>query len=178
MAQAAEQAFFYPTLYPAHAQKESRALCRVAPHDLGLILNPREGASRGGEAKCANRQNNDVVDLFLTESGFSGVANRGVRGALETGANREGKFDQSARAFIKWARLMTSFPKMGESAPDVRIKTFELRDRLWKLLSHAHAPFSRIRFRPSLAGEASRFTNPSKTNAKLFVLVGFDHRAR
>jgi hypothetical protein len=88
-----------------------------------------------------------VVDLFLAEASFSGVANRGVRGTLETGANRESKFDQSARAFIKWACLMTPFSQMCESAPDVRIKTFELRDGLGKLLSHAaRAPFGCICF--------------------------------
>jgi len=134
-------------LLPAHAPKESRALCRVAPRDPGLVLNPREGASRRGEAKRANSQNNDVVDLFLTEAGFSGVANRGVRGTLETGANRESKFDQSARAFIKRTRLMTPFSQMCECAPDVRIQTLELRDGLGKLLSHAaRAPFPQYLF--------------------------------
>ena len=165
-------------LFPAQGREESRAFCRAAPRDLRLVLSPSEGASRRGEAKRAYSQNNNMVNLFLTEAGFSGVANCGVCGTLEAGADRKGKFDQSTGAFIERAGLMTPFPQMCEGAPDVRIKTFELRDGLGKFLSDAHAPFSKCVSGPSLAGEALaiRKIHPTRTQNRLDSLR-FDHTA-
>src|SRR5215471_1258657 len=162
---------------PAHAAKGSPSSCRAAARDLRLVLNPREGASRRGEAKRANSKNDGVVDLFLTEAGFSGVANRGVRGTLETSANRESKFDQSARAFIKWTRLMTPFAQMCECAPDVRIQTLELRDGLRKLLSHAAcAPFQSICFSTQFSCASLAIRQSIQTTARL-LMSGSDHRS-
>jgi hypothetical protein len=165
-------------LFPAHLKK-SPALCRVATRDLRLVLNPSEGASRRGEAKRAYSQNNDMINLFLTEAGFSGVANRGVRGSLEACANRESEFDQAARAFIQWAGVMTPFSQMSKGAPNFGVKSFELRDGLGKFLSHvARAPlFTLFVSRNSLAAKAASFANPLKRTAKSLTAVGCNHRS-
>lgn len=145
--------------------------CRVAPRDLRLVLNPREGPSRGGQAERANSQNNDVVDLFLTEAGSPSVANRGVSGPLKTGTDRQSKFHQPTGAFIKWPGLMTPFPQMCEGAPDVRIKTFESRDRLWKLLNHARAPFFSMRFQTQFRREHVAIRKSIRANRNCSYLL-------
>jgi len=66
-----------------------------------------------------------MVNLLFTEAYLSRVTNCGVSGALKSGADREGEFNQTAAAFVERPRIMALVSQLGEGYPHIGIELFE-----------------------------------------------------
>jgi hypothetical protein len=103
---------------------------RGVDHSRGVLLknifDPRPGPHHGGESDRRRRNNRNVPDVFGRATCFEGFAAMRMSRALESRADRNGKFDKRYFTIRQWSRLASLFAERLVGLHQVRIGLMHL----------------------------------------------------